>query len=88
MSNARGIVFGSTFQIQEKDERRLLSCVFEWDAAMDFGSLASFHCIATAYELWYHLESQISNKAQLNASQEKFFSIKWNVKYESVSDFV
>lgn len=69
--------------IQQKDERRLLSCAFERYTARVFDNVARNHWNATANELRDHLEARLCNNAQLSALQDKFFDMKWNDRYES-----
>ena len=72
------------FPISKKAERRLMSNAFEKDAQRMFEEVVSTHASDTAATLWDLLATRFCNRTHMSALQDKFFSMKWNERKESV----
>ena len=60
---------------------------FEKDAQRVFEEVVSTHTSDTAATLWDLLETRLCNRTHMSALQDKFFSMKWNERKESVGSY-
>lgn len=58
---------------------------FERDGQRVYEEIASKHADVSASELWKMLEVRLCNETHRSALQDRFFSMKWNERRESVA---
>lgn len=77
----------SDFPIKTNLERRLMPLAFANDALRIFNEVASAELEKSADELWELLEARLCNGAHRKALQDRFFSMTWNERKESVAEY-